>query len=265
MNNVDFPALLQKLGYQDQQLREAFPTREDYITNPNLFFQNIWQIPADNPYIKAWRSSLEAIYAAPSPKYDWEDLRESIKRSGCVRNVTLTARMPMEHEVISQVMSGTSPGIYPVRNPDYFRNNRVNHMTNDNNIDEMIIKKATHFVDTLNKKFDPLEQPTGAIRHASEADVDESGLEREYQEGSEDDIPGTEGGWIVKLSNTKEVFDFMNSFQFRGLHSIDNERNETFELEIYQLEDYNEFITQILDELGLNAFVDGIMPSLAVE
>lgn len=498
MSKVDFPALLQQLSYQDQQLRDAFPSHGDYVINPGLYFKNVWQTPPDNPYLAAWRSGMERFYRgrgvgwstvldqqlererelrsknieamfvheehlAGRPLYDWDQLRETIRKSGGIRNVSMMARMPQEHEVISQVMSGTSPGIYPVRELSlkriktgenitateaslsemyisrkrqavqfkkpfnlkkqdkpmtaetnlnmipmadeqfkstvmgmtlfptdldavsatvggYLNNISTNgdgvdidhegnavltfsgtiswdvlaglaHLLSSNQkmLDRMVqvrrnpefdqdtgsmtpnaatlaaIEEARHMpptrfasgealindleanlhhvgmssvaVDTVNlpdvrtvdtasslidhmqneirekgefnmkNLFDPLDQPTGAIRHATEADdieTDESGLEREFT-GDEDDIPGTEGGWIIVLSNTREVIDFKNSFQFQGEYAMENERNESFELEIWNKSDHNTFVTQILDEIGLNAFYDGVVPALVRE
>lgn len=93
----------------------------------------------------------------------------------------------------------------------------------------------------------------------AEIEVDESGLEREFDE-NEDDIEGT-APVVIKLMQTKAVWDYMNGYQFNKPHSVENERGDTFELEVYE-DDHDEFVTGLLDAVGLDAFRFGIMPSL---
>lgn len=57
----------------------------------------------------------EALYEFPADetKLDWEGLRESIRRSGGIRNTSIIAKMPKEDPI--RVMDGQTHGIHPVR------------------------------------------------------------------------------------------------------------------------------------------------------
>ena len=52
-------------------------------------------------------------------KYDWENLRDEIKRNGGIHNSVLVAHMPAESSSLS---SGTTNGIYPIRRKTLIKN-----------------------------------------------------------------------------------------------------------------------------------------------
>ena len=49
------------------------------------------------------------------PVYDWEKLREELNKDSSTRLESVVARVPREWEATPQVLSATTPGIYPVR------------------------------------------------------------------------------------------------------------------------------------------------------
>lgn len=51
----------------------------------------------------------------PDTKLDWEGLRKELEANGSIRNVSLMATMPLVEP--PTIMTGTTPGIYPVREP----------------------------------------------------------------------------------------------------------------------------------------------------
>lgn len=279
--NIDFPALLQTLGRQDQQFREQHGIL--FAPNGERDYFNIWEAPQLSPlqYVRLaqeqiirdrgpeWSELLdqrlaeerERLYAtlakyASGRSYDWDGLRRRLESRGIpdtqvlttmplvlfdhlmsgprrgVRNVSMMATMPLV-EPTRLVMSGTSAGIYPVREP-YIKKVPMNNEPRDRGYD----------------------QDTSTMASAE----DESSLERE-DDGDSGDIPGTEDPITIKLSQNKKVWDYLNGFQFQGDHNIENERQDTFELEVTEA-DHDNFVTGILDEIGLDAFAYGIMPSL---
>lgn len=55
------------------------------------------------------------------PSDAWEKLREEVQKHAGVRNKTMIARLPGPYESMSTIMSGTSAGIYPVRDSNYLQ------------------------------------------------------------------------------------------------------------------------------------------------
>lgn len=80
----------------------------------------------DTPWlpIDTYNRNTDELHSAEL-QYDWEALRQEIAENGGIRNSVLVAHMPAESSSIS---SGTTNGVYPVRNNYLLKTNNTNSL-----------------------------------------------------------------------------------------------------------------------------------------
>lgn len=238
--NIDFPKLLQTLNQQDEQFRKFHMPGTMYPGKMGLAglgfnwgdFKNTWsELNDDRDFQNIW-SEEPKVEFFPGPKYDWEGLRDKLANMGGMRNKSILAVMPKYPP--PTIMTGTSPGIEPVREMCF------------------VLPKQTGKTMTFHRgKVRNLKDNPKAIFLAP--NFKEKLLLDELNEDN--------GVITIHLTQSKTVWDFLNGFQFREEHYIENEQAETFDLELYKA-DHDDFVTGILDEVGLDAFKNGVMPRL---
>ena len=70
--------------------------------------------------------------SSPSPQ--WERLKKRMNEIPGIRNVSITVRMPTENEAMaSRVLTGATPGLYPVRDEGYLVMDLLKSRANGNN------------------------------------------------------------------------------------------------------------------------------------
>lgn len=114
--NVESTSQWDLEGYRD--LSEVSSTEGGYL------LPLLESIPDLDPN-RLLHPDTDAAVKPVAVKYDWEALRASIIAEGGIRNKTMMARLPGPYESTATVMSGTSPGIYPVLDRNYLRANNA--------------------------------------------------------------------------------------------------------------------------------------------